>query len=221
MTVPSPVRPVEHVAAILDAHPDGLLPIVQAGDPVLRRPAAPYEGQLPAALLGRLLDAMTTTMRAAPGVGLAAPQVGLSLAIAVVEDPGDPDPTRSAARRRRPTPWRALVNPAYRPLGEARDAFYEGCLSVRGYLAVRARWRDIRLTGQDETGADLDEEVSGWAARILQHETDHLSGRLYLDGAELRSLCAEEHAARWAAAPVPNEAAAALGFRLDGAGDRR
>lgn len=211
----------EEVEALLDAHPDGLLPILRAGEEVLRRPAAPYGGELPPALLARLLAAMTTTMRAAPGVGLAAPQVGLSLAIAVVEDPGDADPERAAARRRRPTPWRALVNAGYAPAGAERDAFFEGCLSVPGYHAVRGRWRTVRLTGQDETGAPLDEEVHGWAARIVQHETDHLRGELYLDAAELRSLCAEEHAARWGAEPVPRAAAAALGFRLDGAGDRR
>ncbi len=80
----------EHVLALLAAYPDGVLPIVQAGHPVLRTPAVPYAGQLGDAL-PRFLDAMHATMRAAPGVGLAAPQVGIGLAVAVVEDPGAPD----------------------------------------------------------------------------------------------------------------------------------
>ncbi len=208
------------VEALLAAHPDGILPLVQAGDPVLRQPTRPYDGELDGPLLRRLLAAMTATMRAAPGVGLAAPQVGLALAVAVIEDPGDPDAERALARRRTPTPWRALLNPVYVPLEDAVDACYEGCLSVRGYQAVRARWRRVRLTGADESGRRLDEEVTGWAARIVQHETDHLRGELYLDAAEPRSLCADVHLARWARDPWPDRAAAALGFALPG-GDHR
>jgi peptide deformylase len=212
---------VEAVEALLAAHPDGALPIVQAGDPVLRSPARPYDGELRRDLLDALLAAMTTTMRAAPGVGLAAPQVGLPVAIAVIEDPGDPDPDRARARRRAPTPWRVLVNPTYTAVGGAVDASYEGCLSVRGYQAVRARWRDIRLSCTDVDGRAMDEPVHGWAARIVQHESDHLRGELYLDGAETRSLCADVHLARWARDPWPVRAADAFGFALPGGDDRR
>lgn len=211
---------VDAVEDLLAAHPHGRLPLVVAGDPVLRVPAMPYEGQLGEDLLARLVAAMTVTMRAAPGVGLAAPQVGVPLALAVLEDPGDADTARGAARHRVPTAWRALVNPGYRPEGGAQDAAYEGCLSIPGYQAVRARWRAVRLTGGDLTGAPVDEVVHGWAARIVQHETDHLRGELYLDAAEPRSLCADVHLARWAREPWPTRAADALGFTLSGGDDR-
>lgn len=162
----------------------GPLPIVQAGDPVLRSAAVPYDGQLDDDTLTRLLAAMRVTMRAAPGVGLAAPQVGLGLALAVVEDRWVADPERE----RTPVPFRVLVNPAYQPVGAERVTFGEGCLSVRGWQAGTPRWRSVRLTGQDETGAAFDEVLTGWSARIVQHETDHLAGVLYVDHADLRTL---------------------------------
>jgi peptide deformylase len=225
---------VDAVGDLLDvafdrAEAPGVLPIVQAGDPVLRTPAAPYDGQL-GDVLPRLLEAMRRTMRAAPGVGLAAPQVGIGLALAVCEDAGLP----GDERERTPMPYRVLVNPRYAAVdgaggsdgeadgpvgssgtGPAQVAFFEGCLSVTGWQAVVARPRQVRLTGQDETGAPLDEILTGWPARIVQHETDHLRGELYLDHAEPRSLTSNGNLARfWAASPDPAPAAEALGFTL-------
>nr|WP_246256188.1 peptide deformylase [Isoptericola halotolerans] len=205
------------------AHPEtpGVLPIVQAGDPVLRRPATAYDGQL-GDLLPRLLDAMRRTMHAAPGVGLAAPQIGIGLALAVCEDAGMPGDERD----REPLPYRVLVNPGYAPVDDdgapvppsstaGSVAFYEGCLSVDGWQAVVARPRRVRLWCQDETGAPVDEVLRGWPARIVQHETDHLHGELYLDHAELRSLTSHANLARhWSASPDPAPAAEALGFTL-------
>jgi peptide deformylase len=161
------------------------LPIVQAGHPVLREVAQPYDGELSPELLGDLVEALRVSMHAAPGVGLAAPQVGLGLALAVVEDAGDGD---DDPRERHPLPFRVLVNPHYERVGDALVAFEEGCLSVLGYEAVVARAHRVHLTGQDQTGRALDEELTGWPARIVQHETDHLSGTLYLDRADLRTL---------------------------------
>lgn len=201
----------DQVRALLDGPRP--LPVVQTGDPVLRRVAAPYTGQLGDALLAELLTAMRETMHAAPGVGLAGPQVGLSLALAVIEDQW-PAGDLAEVRERTPVPFRVLVNPRYEPVGDRRVAFFEGCLSVAGYQAVTPRWRSVRLTGQDETGAALDEVLSGWPARIVQHETDHLAGRLYLDGAELRSLVGPEQSGRYLADPTPERAAAELGFAL-------
>ncbi|MFC9502885.1 peptide deformylase [Streptomyces sp. NPDC057002] len=190
------------------------LTIVAAGDPVLRRGTEPYDGQLEPALLARFVEALRVTMHAAPGVGLAAPQVGVPLRIAVIEDPAPvPDEVR-LARGRVPQPFRVLVNPVYEPVGDARAAFFEGCLSVPGWQAVVARHAEVRLTGQDEHGRALDEVFSGWPARIVQHETDHLDGALYLDRAEPRSLASNlAMAERWAQ-PTPEEAARALGFEL-------
>ncbi|MFC9133432.1 peptide deformylase [Streptomyces sp. NPDC057099] len=194
---------------------DGVpLTIVAAGDPVLRRGTEPYDGQLEPALLARFVEALRVTMRAAPGVGLAAPQVGVPLRIAVIEDPAPVPEDVRLARGRVPQPFRVLVNPAYEPAGGARAAFFEGCLSVPGWQAVVARPAEVRLTGQDEHGCTLDEVFSGWPARIVQHETDHLDGVLYLDRAEPRSLSSNlAMAERWAH-PTPEEAARALGFEL-------
>ena len=189
-------------------------PIVQAGHPVLRVPCAPYDGELGERTLEALLAGMRTTMREAPGVGLAAPQIGLGVAIAVAEDPGATDDDVAHVRERHPLPFRVLVNPAYTPAGDARVAFYEGCLSVAGWQAVTPRWRSVRLTCTDEHGRAVDEVLTGWAARIVQHETDHLRGRLYIDVAEPRSLASDRLAAAWVCDPSPERAAAALGFEL-------
>lgn len=192
----------------------GPLPIVAAGDPVLRRPAEPYDGQWAPALFARFVAALRLTMRAAPGVGLAAPQVGVPVRIAVVEDPAPVPEEVRVARGRVPLPFRVLVNPSYEPVGAERAAFFEGCLSVPGWQAVVARPARVRLTGQDEHGRALDEVVAGWPARIVQHETDHLGGTLYLDRAEPRSLSSSAAMAERWNAPTPRDAARELGFEL-------
>lgn len=201
----------EAVASLVELD---VAPIVQAGDPVLRSGTMPFDGQLDDAELGRLIDLMTRTMRAAPGVGLAAPQIGIPLALAVLEDPGPLDEETAEARERVAYPHRVLVNPSYEAVGTERVAFYEGCLSVEGWAGVVARPRTVRLTGMDERGVALDEEVSGWPARIVQHETDHLLGVLYVDRVETRSLATGIAAARWATPPHPHAASRALGFEL-------
>ncbi|GAA1964601.1 peptide deformylase [Amycolatopsis minnesotensis] len=195
-------------------------PIVSAGDPVLRQQTQPYEGQLSGARFTGLIELMRTTMREAPGVGLAAPQIGVPLRVAVVEDPATLRPGTSAeslrVRRRVPQPFRVLVNPHYTATDPGAASFFEGCLSVPGWQAVTARYERVHLLGQDEHGRELDEEVEGWPARIVQHETDHLDGVLYLDRAEIRSLSTTAHVLdRWAD-PVPENAARALGFPLPG-----
>ncbi|GGZ83958.1 peptide deformylase [Streptomyces echinoruber] len=195
---------------------DGPLPIVAAGDPVLRRGTEPFDGQLGPALLARFVEALRRTMHAAPGVGLAAPQVGVALRIAVMEDPAPVPEEVRIARGRVPLPFRVLVNPSYEPVGTGRAAFFEGCLSVPGWQAVVARHAAVRLRAQDEHGRPVDEVVTGWPARIVQHETDHLDGILYLDRAELRSLSSNRAMAERWTQPTPREAAAQLGFDLPG-----
>ncbi|MET8245041.1 peptide deformylase [Streptomyces sp. NPDC005202] len=213
MAPPSDRTPLaEQVEELLAA--DGPLPIVAAGDPVLRRGAEPFDGQLEPALLARFVEALRVTMHAAPGVGLAAPQVGVPLRIAVIEDPAPVPEEVRLARGRAPQPFRVLVNPSYEPVGTARAAFFEGCLSVPGWQAVVARHAEVRLRAHDERGRAVDEVFTGWPARIVQHETDHLDGILYLDRAELRSLSSNEAMAQRWAQPTPQEAAQALGFEL-------
>jgi peptide deformylase len=213
MATPCPHAPLaELVEELLQT--DGPLPIVVAGAPVLRRGTERFEGQLDSPLLARFVEALRVTMHAAPGVGLAAPQVGVPLRIAVIEDPAPVPEEIRLARGRVPQPFRVLVNPVYEAVGDARAAFFEGCLSVPGWQAVVARHAEVRLTGEDEQGRAVDEVFSGWPARIVQHETDHLDGTLYLDRAELRSLSSgQAMAERWAQ-PTPTEAAKSLGFEL-------
>ena len=171
-----------------------IMPIVQAGEPVLRQQTIAYDGQLSRKTLDKLIDTMRTTMLEAPGVGLAATQIGLGLALAVVED---------------------HVCEGDEPIGTETRSFYEGCLSFDGYQAVRKRWLDITARWQDEDGNKHEEHLHGWPARIFQHETDHLSGELYIDQAEIRSLTTNENLEDfWCEDPVPTEAAAELGFEL-------
>jgi peptide deformylase len=164
------------------------LPIVIAGLPVLRQPAAAFDGQFDDAQLRALIDAMRETMQAAPGVGLAAPQIGLGLQIAVLEDPATVTEAVATARDRQPLPFQVIINPRYAAVGDGRTAFYEGCLSVPGYQAVVDRPAVVELVALDQSGTELSAEYRGWQARIVQHETDHLAGTLYLDKAITRSL---------------------------------
>ncbi|WP_278814165.1 peptide deformylase [Bifidobacterium pullorum] len=191
-----------------------LLPIVQMGEPVLRQQTMPYEGQLSKRTLTKLIEAMRATMLEAPGVGLAGPQIGLGMAIAVLEDhvrEGDEDDPREIGE----LPFHVIINPSYEPVGTETRSFYEGCLSFAGYQAVRRRWLDIIARWQDEDGKRHEERLHGWQARIFQHETDHLSGEVYIDKAEIRSLSSDENLADlWCEDPVPTEAAEELGFDL-------
>lgn len=192
---------------------DGILPIVQMGEPVLRQPAADYKGQLSKKTFNRLVECMHRTMLDAPGVGLAAPQIGLGLRLAVIEDHirDDEDDPREIAE----LPFRAIINPSYEPVSQTQASFYEGCLSFEGYQAVRRRWLDIKATWQDVSGKRHEEVMHGWPARIFQHETDHLSGEVYIDKAEIRSLSSDENLSEyWAFDPVPTEASQELGFSI-------
>jgi len=177
--------------------------IVQAGDPVLRRRAREVtEDELPTPFVQQLIATMVSTMRAAPGVGLAAPQIGESLRILVMEDD---DATQlaamSEARRaeldRRRLSLQVVVNPVLELVGDESDDFFEGCLSVDGYRAVVARRRHARLTGVDAGGQPVDLQLAGWPARIAQHEVDHLDGVLYVDRMDPRTLTTAANLDRW------------------------
>jgi peptide deformylase len=178
-----------------------LPPIVQVGDGVLRQRAA----EVPSALFGtpalrELVVRMTRAMHAAPGVGLAAPQIGVPLRVFVAEDNEQRLATLSAeqraARARTVLPLLTLVNPTLLRVGEASATFYEGCLSVRGYGALVERAHSVVASGWNTEGEPLRIQLSGWPARILQHEMDHLDGTLYVDRMVPRSLAAEAHLPR-------------------------
>lgn len=163
-----------------------LLKIVQAGDPVLRQSARELtSAEIREAEIQRLIEAMRETMHDAPGVGLAAPQVGLPLRIAVIED--KPEYTEKAPRealaqrQRSPVPFHVIVNPKIRPEPSADVKFYEGCLSLPGFLALVPRKQNVVVDCLDHRGEPRVIEAAGWYARILQHEIDHLDGIIYID----------------------------------------
>lgn len=182
-------------------------PIVQAGAPVLRRRAK----EVPASLLGtpafaELVRLMIDTMRAAPGVGLAAPQIGVPLRVFVAEDSEErmahvPEATRTL-RDRRPLPLTVLVNPEVTLAPGGEMTFYEGCLSVRGYGALVRRASAVSVRGVDERGAPVTARLAGWPARIMQHEMDHLDGTLYIDRMISRSFASDTELGRLSAVTV-------------------
>ena len=206
----------ETVERILEA--GALPPIVQAGHPALRQRAAAFDGQLSDDQLGHLITLMRQVMHEAPGVGLAAPQLGIPLQLAVVEDQFDVDPEAAALRHRSPLDFLVVLNPRYTPQGDGLASFYEGCLSLNGLQAVVARYENVLLDFQTPDGTRMQREFSGWQARIVQHETDHLNGVLYVDRAQLRSLSTNaEYAAHWAG-PGIAKAQQGLGFGAGPAG---
>ncbi|CUU56829.1 peptide deformylase [Parafrankia irregularis] len=149
-----------------------LLPIRTLGDPVLRTPAEPVTVFDDA--LRRLVDNMIETMYDAPGVGLAAPQIGVGLRVFVFDTEYDSDDPRSS---REPL---VVVNPELETGAVGQDGS-EGCLSVPGLAYPTPRSATATVRGFDATGAAVSYTGSGLLARCLQHETDHLNGTLYLD----------------------------------------
>ena len=160
-----------------------LLKIVQTGDPVLREPARPLTpADLAKAEIQQLIELMRETMRDAPGVGLAAPQIGVPLQLAVIEDVGE-----SEAQERKPVPFHVIATPRL-TLGDEIVEHYEGCLSVDGFQAVVPRARSVKVEALDHRGQPITIDASGWYARILQHEIDHLNGMLYIDRMKTRTF---------------------------------
>ena len=184
------------------------LEIVQVGDPVLRRRARPLT---PAEIVSReisdLIKSMRKCMEDAPGVGLAAPQVGLSLQLAVIEDREeyhkDVAPEQLRERERRPVPFHVIVNPKSSVVGEEKAEFFEGCLSLSGFLGLVPRARTVRVESLNENAQPTVIEASGWYARILQHEIDHLNGALYIDRMHSRTFTSLENWTRfWKGKPM-------------------
>jgi peptide deformylase len=148
--------------------------ILKMGDPRLLRvaqPVAAFDSDVLHLLVTDLLD----TMRAANGAGLAAPQIGVDLQVVIFgsheRNPRYPD---------RPiVPPTVLVNPSITPLGDATQDDWEGCLSVPGMRGIVPRWSRIRYTGFDQYGDPIDREADDFHARVVQHECDHLWGKLY------------------------------------------
>jgi peptide deformylase len=171
----------------------GPLEIVQVGTPVLRQQARSVTSdELASPRIQRLIADMRDTMRAAPGVGLAAPQIGESLQLVVIEDPPDYHAKLSAeelaAREREVVPFHVLVNPVLTVRTDEVVAAFEGCLSFAGFTMVVPRARKVRVEALDENGQRVVKVATGWYARILQHEIDHLNGIVCCDRMESRTL---------------------------------
>ena len=176
-----------------DPPPPETLRIVQVGEPILRRRArelAPEEIRSDA--VQRLIARMRDTMREAPGVGLAAPQIGEPLQLAVIEDRDDylrdADAAWLAERERATVPFYVIANPKLVVTLPDPVEFFEGCLSVAGFTALVTRARAVRVDYLDERGQPRVIEARGWHARILQHEIDHLGGTLYVDRMATRTF---------------------------------
>lgn len=173
------------------------MPVVQIGDPVLRSRASEVPPEaIPTPDFQALVQRMIATMRAAPGVGLAAPQVGVPWRLIVLEDrPEYVDRLTEGERLERgrvPFGVRVLVNPVLRAVADERATFFEGCLSVAGFVALVDRASEVEVRALDEGGVPRTWRVKGWPARILQHEVDHLDGTLYVDRMKTRSFSTAE-----------------------------
>ena len=147
--------------------------ILKMGDPRLLRIAKPVE-RFDTPEMRELIADMFETMKHANGAGLAAPQIGVDLQLVIYgydNNPRYPDAP--------PVPRTVLINPVITPLGDGEVDGWEGCLSVPGLRGVVPRWERIRYTGFDELGNAIDREADGFHARVVQHEVDHLIGRLY------------------------------------------
>jgi len=193
---------------VLDGE-DVTLKIVQAGDPVLRaraRELSPSEIQSRA--IQDLIDQMRETMREAPGVGLAAPQIGESLQLAVIEDRDDYQENvadeRLALLEREPVAFHVIINPRIeRRQTDPPARFFEGCLSLSGVVGVVPRALDVHVDALDEHGRPISIDAHGWYARILQHEIDHLHGTLCIDRMYPRTLMTQDaYAQFWGNQPI-------------------
>lgn len=148
-------------------------PILKMGDPCLLQTAQRVK-QFDTSELGTLLQDMQDTMIASNGAGLAAPQIGVSLQVVIFgveHSPRYPDAES--------VPFTILINPILTPLSEEMEEDWEGCLSIPGMRGLVPRHTHLRYQGMDETGTPIDRTVTGFHARVVQHECDHLYGILY------------------------------------------
>ncbi len=146
--------------------------VLKMGDPRLLQPSQPVSAF--GAELDALVRDMTDTMRSLDGAGLAAPQIGVALRVVIFgveKNPRYPEAEE--------VPFTVLVNPVLTPRDEEMDDDWEGCLSVPGMRGLVPRYRNLGYRGFDQRGAPIAREVTGFHARVVQHECDHLDGILY------------------------------------------
>jgi peptide deformylase len=178
------------------------LKIVQAGDPVLRKKSRQLTpDEIKSASIQNLILLMRDTMRDAPGVGLAAPQIGEALQLAVIEDRSEYiaqlDEDEAASRKRSAIDFHVIINPIISVYSDSHADFFEGCLSLNGFGGLVPRSLKITVDCLNEKAEPVKIEAEGWYARILQHEIDHLNGTLYIDRMESRSFSTTENMGRF------------------------
>ncbi len=180
-----------------------VLNILQVGDPILRQIAQEVQKEdITSQKIKDYIADMKETMYAAPGVGLAATQVGIPLQIIVIEDCEKylstlPSEIRKE-RERYPVPFHVIINPKITVTSEENAFFFEGCLSVNGCARITPRAKSVRVECLDENGNEKIIHANGWYARILQHEIDHLMGKLFIDRSDKRTeIGMNEYSKKW------------------------
>ena len=155
-----------------------LLKITRLGHPTIRQEAAPISSEeLHLPEIRQLIDDMVETMRDAHGVGIAAPQVHVSKQIIVIEvSPKNPRYPNQPA-----VPLTVLLNPTITEHAETKEEGWEGCLSVPDLRGLVPRWTRVSVSGLDREGQAVRLDAEGFFARVIQHEVDHLHGRVFLD----------------------------------------
>jgi len=163
--------------------------VLRMGDPrLLERSREVARFGTPA--LDALLTDMRDTMKAQNGAGLAAPQIGVPLRVVIFgvdHNPRYPDAE--------PVPYTEIVNPVLMPLGDEMEEGWEGCLSIPDMRGVVPRYTAVRLEAYDRTGEKLSAVAKEFFARVVQHETDHLNGIVYVD--RMKDLSTLTHLAEW------------------------
>ncbi|HXF65991.1 MAG TPA: peptide deformylase [Burkholderiales bacterium] len=147
--------------------------VLRMGDPRLLEPARPVE-RFDTPELHALIADMDDTMRALDGAGLAAPQIGVGLQVAIFGVEANPRYPHAE-----PVPYTVLINPVLTALGEEMEEGWEGCLSIPGMRGLVPRYKRLRYRGRDQYGREFERTASGFHARVVQHECDHLAGILY------------------------------------------
>ena len=182
-----------------------ILKVSRLGHPVLRIESERISRErLASSAIQKLIDDMQETMVEYYGVGLAAPQIHESLAIAVIESHGP----------RGDIPFTVLVNPEVTVLDEETVEDWEGCLSIPDFRGRVPRWRKLRVDALDRNGSKIQLTAENFFARVIQHEFDHLMGKVYLD--RMRDLRSLSHFAEFQRYWLPQEGGSPAAQALSG-----
>ncbi len=197
------------MGGLMESQEQSVLKLLEIGEPLLREPARPLlEEEILSSSIQELILAMQKAMREAPGVGLAAPQIGQPLQLIVIEDSAADHsqfltPEQLAERERTDVPFHVVINPKIYIETEERVEFFEACLSIPEFRGLVPRALVVRVECLNERAEPVTIRARGWHARILQHEIDHLNGILYIDRANGRTLMTESNYQRlWKDKPI-------------------